>query len=1103
MLRARLTLEWLEGRALPTIVANPVGPPPPEPTGPTGAASEPNDSLSQANAIPAVGLTTGSLLATDNVDFFAISLPQSGRLVAQVHADASLRTQLTLFDVNGAMLVQSDGQSALDTDDLIDQFLEIPAGSQTMYLEVQALAGAGTYTLATNFLAQPFPFPAIVPNPVGAGPEALVQADFNGDGRLDLATANAAGGSVSVLLGNGDGSFQAATTIPLGKAPTALVVGDFNRDGRPDLAVADAGSNSVVILLGDGDGSFRIGQTLAVGTRPSALVTGDFTGNGILDLAAADTGSDEVTTLLGNGEGSFRLSQTLAVGLEPTALVAGAFRPGHAPDLAVADTGSNDVSILLNNGDGSFRAAGTYAVESAPVAVVAGHFTHSGFLDLAVANRAGNPDGSNDGSVSVLLGNGDGSFQPQMEFVAGRSPVALAIGDFNADGISDLAVAESGFGDLRLLSGVGDGTFQDLLSRTVGSAPAALAVGDFNGDGTPDLAVADTTAGSVQVLLDRDPQAPVPDLADPVVGTTVESTPLFADVNGDGVNDSIAVNRDGQILLRLGRPGQPGAFAPAVPVNPLSRPARAVTTFREGDRTLIAAVDQHGDTVSLYAISPTGVATLTGTLATDPGGIASRIVAGHFRGVSDGFDDLAVLNALSRRISIYLSDGQGGFLPPLTTDLGGNGPFELAVADISGSGADDLLITNQLAGDVSVLLNNGNGQNFTLERFRAGAGPVGLQADGFTAIAPEGTTGVVAGHFLGGTAIDLVVANAWSHTLAVLPGDGFGGFLNPVVLPLDFSPTLLAAGAFVGAADEGANDIAVLDATTQVLHIFLSDGHGSLIEKVASAPLLAGNAPSGLAVHDVNGDGLADLQVGNAFGDVLTLLGNGDGTFRPFLRIDQNIALGVADAQHFLLSNQSRDRVVEQQGLGGPVHLVQDRSGGILAPGQTRIATVAGVQYAVVANSGANSVLVYPLINGIPDVTRRQTYFVGADPVAITVVDVNGDRVPDVVVADYGSNDVTVLLGQAGAAGWSLTPGPRLQTGGIGPVSTVVEDVNGDGLPDILVSNQVSGTVALLPGVGGGFFNDQNPLIRAAGDLPGTLLGTGNGVVRSTPALMT
>jgi FG-GAP-like repeat len=213
------------------------------------------------------------------------------------------------------------------------------------------------------------------------------------------------------------------------------------------------------------------------------------------------------------------------------------------------------------------------------------------------------------------------------------------------------------------------------------------------------------------------------------------------------------------------------------------------------------------------------------------------------------------------------------------------------------------------------------------------------------------------------------------------------------------------------------------------------------------------------------------------------------------LRIDQNIALGVADAQHFLLSNQSRDRVVEQQGLGGPVDLVQDRSGGILAPGQTRIATVAGVQYAVVANSGANSVLVYPLINGMPDVTRRQTYFVGADPVGITVADVNGDRVPDVVVADYGSNDVTVLLGQAGAAGWSLTPGPRLQTGGIGPVSTAVEDVNGDGLPDILVSNQVSGTVALLPGVGGGFFNDQNPLVRAAGALPGTLLGTGSGVV--------
>jgi hypothetical protein len=147
--------------------------------------------------------------------------------------------------------------------------------------------------------------------------------------------------------------------------------------------------------------------------------------------------------------------------------------------------------------------------------------------------------------------------------------------------------------------------------------------------------------------------------------------------------------------------------------------------------------------------------------------------------------------------------------------------------------------------------------------------------------------------------------------------------------------------------------------------------------------------------------------------------------------------------------------------------------------------TVDGTQYLVVANSGANDVLVYRgLGNGEFDAAGVQTYFAGTDPVGITIADVNQDGTPDVVVANEGSNDVSMFLGQETSSGWSLTPGPRLKAGGVGPVSTTVQDVNGDGIPDLLVTNSQSNNVTLLSGLGGGFFDDQGPRSFSTGASP-------------------
>jgi VCBS repeat protein len=190
---------------------------------------------------------------------------------------------------------------------------------------------------------------------VGAFPTSVAVGDFNGDGVQDLAVANFNSNNVSVLLGNGDGSFQAARNFGVGFNPVSVAVGDFNCDGVQDLAVANFNSANVSVLLGNGDGSFRAAQNFAVGTLPSSVAVGDFNGDGVQDLAVANSGLEEVSgsanvsVLLGNGDGSFQGARNFAAGSLPYSVAVGDFNGDGLPDLAVANAYSNNVSVLINN----------------------------------------------------------------------------------------------------------------------------------------------------------------------------------------------------------------------------------------------------------------------------------------------------------------------------------------------------------------------------------------------------------------------------------------------------------------------------------------------------------------------------------------------------------------------------------------------------------------------------------------------------------------------------------------------------------------------------------------------------------------------------------
>jgi len=338
--------------------------------------------------------------------------------------------------------------------------------------------------------------------PVDGTPSAIATGDFNGDGKIDVAVTNS-NNSVSILLGNGDGTFRPAVDYAVGGGPTGLAVGDFNGDGKLDLAVANFVTNDVSVLLGNGDGTFQPALTFTTAgeAEPLAVAVGDFNGDGKLDLAVANGFTNNVSVFLGNGDGTFQTGVDYKVGTLPAALAVGDFNADGKLDLAVANNTTLNVSILLGNGDGTFQPAVNF--RGGGGSVVVGDFNGDGKLDLALANT-NNPSGM--GRISVLLGNGDGTFQTGVDYTALPGTDSIAVGDFNGDGRLDLAVANVGSNGVSVLLGNGDGTFQAPLNFVLGTQlgnSASVAAGDFNGDGKLDLAVIDRSASAIFILLQK------------------------------------------------------------------------------------------------------------------------------------------------------------------------------------------------------------------------------------------------------------------------------------------------------------------------------------------------------------------------------------------------------------------------------------------------------------------------------------------------------------------------------------------------------------------------------------------------------------------------
>ncbi len=626
----------------------------------------------------------------------------------------------------------------------------------------------------------------------GRNPQTVAIGDLDGDGRADLVVTNYSVHTISVLLGNGDGTFRAKTDYAAGSYPQHLALADLNHDGRLDVAVTNRGTNSVSVLLGNGNGTFAARTQYAAGATPMWVAIGDLNGDTNPELLVANSGAGTVSMLPGNGNGTFQPKTDVSVGAAPRSLALGDLNGDGRLDLAVANASPSTVSVLLGNGNGTFGPRTSQAVGANPQAVAVADLDHDGSLDLATANYSAN-------TSSVLLGRGNGTFAARADYRAGNQPNALAIGDLDGDGDADLAVSDWftwDFATVAVLHGNGDGTFGVQRHLATGADPWAVVSGDLNRDGTPDLVVANYGASTVSVLLGNGDAtfAPKTDFATGVNPVSV----ALCDFNADGRLDLAIANRGAttvSVLLGLGD----GSFAP--------RRDFAVGT------------------------SPMCVAT------------------GDLNG--DGWPDLVVVNRGAGTVSVLPGNGDGTFRAR-TDHATGPDPFAVAVGDLDGNGKPDVVVANSSSNTVSVLLGNGDGTLQAKTDFATGGQPYSV------AIADLD----------GDARLDLAVANRGTNSVSVLLGNGDGTFAPRT----DHLAGLFPQSVIVKDLDRDSHpDLVVANEQSNSVSVFLGNGDGTFAPKTAYG---AGTYARSVVAADVNDDQGEDLVVACFSTNTVTVLLN-------------------------------------------------------------------------------------------------------------------------------------------------------------------------------------------------------------------------------------
>jgi len=881
--------------------------------------------------------------------------------------------------------------------------------------------------------------------PVGTQPFDGALGDFNGDGKADLAVANNTTRNISVLLGNGDGTFGTKTDYDVGQPADGVVITDLNSDGKLDIVAQTSFSTSatVSVLLGNGNGTFqtRVDYLFGALTQPTSILASDFNNDTKPDIVAIN--GSGATVFLGNGDGTLQPPANYGSSNFATSVAAGDFNGDSKIDLAVSSYGfgpNGIVSIMLGKGDGTFFPAVNYATAPSPFSIVKGDFNGDSKLDLATANIQV-------GTVSILQGNGDGTFGAPVNYASGNFTYELSTGDFNSDGKLDLVSAGNG-GGLTILKGNGNGTFQPPVNFQGGGNFAAVL--DLNGDTKPDI-VSAVGGNSVGVFINQ--TGPFN-----ISGTIRDNNnvPLSAVTIVLTGGTPVTVNTDATGTFAFNNLGAGQTYTVT--------PSRTNYTFAPLNQTFNnlssnIVVDFTG-TLNHYSISGTvkdlSSVPMAGVTMTLSGSMTGTMVTG-----ADGAYAFTNLPGGGNYI-VTPSLPKFMFSPPSSTS---NNLSNNRVVNFTGRVA-----TFTISGGVLSVDNGSNIDGFTIELTGTRTGTAVTTSFGysFSGLPVDGDYTVTA-YLANRLFTNFKLLPPTSRSFTALSSNMTANFSAK---RLGFStgdgdPLGIAAGDLNG---DGKSDVVIATTTGTNIHVLLGNGDGTLQTQVAYA---ADGNPADVVIADFDGDGKADVASANIFGsDISVFIGNGDGTLKTRVNYPVGSMPSILSVSDF-----NNDGKIDLAALGSPntLSILLGNGNGTFQTAINRsVAPGGGCVLPGDLNGDGKADLVllgFPgnvlVFTGRGDGTFDDpvSYPAASEVVKATLADLNSDGKLDVAVTSRLPNVVTILLGRGDGT---------FQTGiktsiPMTPSDLISHDFDGNGKLDLVVAGD-SGGFGFLSGNGDGTF---------------------------------
>ncbi|WP_298965458.1 FG-GAP-like repeat-containing protein [uncultured Methylobacterium sp.] len=862
------------------------------------------------------------------------------------------------------------------------------------------------------------------PVTTGSQPTSVTTADVNGDGKLDLLTANRGSNTVSVRLGVGDGTFTSADDVPTGDWPLSVTTADVNGDGRQDILVANEGSDTVSVRLGRGDGTFTTAAEVRTGSLPRSVTSADVNGDGKLDLLTANRGSNTVSVRLGVGDGTFTSADDVPTGDWPLSVTTADVNGDGKLDLLVANNASGTVSVRLGVGDGTFTSADDVPTGDWPLSVTTADVNGDGRQDILVANYLS-------GTVSVHLNTSRPTASLDLASIASASgavtglavdataPTVTGLASAAPDGAyragTDIAV-QVGFSEAVTVTGtprltLETGAVDRAVDYVSGSGTASLV---FRYTVQPGDTAADLDAltlalagGTIRDAAGNDAALVLP--AAGAAGSLAANRALVVDTTAPTVTRLTSSTRDGTyragsvVAIQVG-------FSEAVTVTGTPRLTLETGTT---DREAIYVRGSGTDTLTfLYTVQP-------GDSAADLDALTLGLAGGTIRDAASNDAALALPAAgspgsLATAKALVIDTAPPPTFTTAATAIGASA----APGTVLGLGGQVVLtlstatpvVVDTRGGTPFLTLSNGGQALYT------GTDGSGRSQFTYTAAAGQTTSGLtVTGLTLnGGTVTD--------------PGET--RFVSTTDVPTDNAPNSVTTADVNG---DGRQDLLVANQGRNTVSVRLGVGDGTFT-RADDVP--TGSNPFSVTTADVNGDGRQDLLVANYLSNTVSVrLGVGDGTFT-----------GVTD-----VPTGSNPLAVTTADVNGD-----------------------GRQDLLVANYASGTVSVR-LGRGDGTFTSATDVPTGNRPLSVTTADVNGDGRQDLLVANNSSGTVSVRLGVGDG---TFTSADDVPTGN-GPRSVTTADVNGDGRQDLLVANADSDTVSVRLGRGDGTFT-----ITSADDVP-------------------